>query len=257
LVSEQEYQYEREHTGRILKMKIGNKLAFEYLDEMMADVTIQLVPEAIKLIMEQLRKVVQRPPSQFDSMSEFQLNEKELQDLEEPLWELRNQPALYLNGKAITIAEFVGTLTFVPYSALRRDIRTVLNYVIRDLQLTEEARRMGLHRSSRQVQRKVALYEDYLLSKLMRQRIVDGIRITEEEVKEKYEELKAKKKLRGSFEKNRDVVYYWVSNQRRRTEISNYLKAEKSKLDIKTYPEVLHEYYDQLLSGTEKSIEDQ
>lgn len=243
LLSNDDYLQHRDHTANLLRLKIGQKIAADYIGQMMAKTTIQVRSDAIRFVGEKLEKLLAKPPTDTAMMA---ISPEEIEAVQASLWDMRHEPMIFIDNQTITIGQFIAHLNHIPRSALKKSFKTVLDFAIRDFKLTQEARAMGLERKSATVQMKTNLFEEYRLQIMLRKKLIDGIQITDDDIKRKFAEWNVDHKITGSADDYRDLVERNLLMDRKETEVPNYIKKLRAGLTIQTNVQVIHEYYDSI-----------
>ena len=132
LLSEAQYQLQRNNAKALLEQKLGEKAAFAYITTLMRDRKIEVYPKNLRAVGQKLGGVLKRQPSTADQLRTEQLSEVEMGAIESSLWEMREEPLASIDGEILTIGEFIAALTYVPYHAVHRCMKTALDYVLRD-----------------------------------------------------------------------------------------------------------------------------
>jgi peptidyl-prolyl cis-trans isomerase C len=246
LITEDDYYRHIQDTRNMVETRLGEKIAYEYVDKMMESVNIKVNPPMLKLVGERLADVFQREPSKLDGMSMMQLNPDEQRKIEDVIWEWRNEEILYLDGEAMTMGEFISNLVYVPYAEIRRSYKTALNFIARDAQLTREAIELGLDESSEEVKRKTRIFENYLLQIAMRRQIISLVSVSDNEIEARYKELTAGKNIpEQDWRQFADELRPGIERMKKSRAVGEYLAKLKKSVHIEKNLQPIHEYYDQ------------
>ena len=247
LISRSEYELHRRKAKYLLENKIGEKLAFDYIDKMRKEAKILIYPDAVSLIEQKLTGILKRKPSQTDQMFEIQLKDDEIKSIEKNLWDEHNKIVAIVNDKNLTMEEFIGYLSFVPYQVIYSGIKSILDYIFRDYLITEEAKQMGLE-NDENVLLKLKVYTDNLLQLELRKKLVQSVDVRENEVKNFYE--KHKSKYNGAtFGQMRDYLYKFVKEEKQRNVVSQYVKKLSKGIKITTNVNLIQRYFNALLNN--------
>jgi parvulin-like peptidyl-prolyl isomerase len=240
LISEPEYQQHRDNTSHLLKLKMGEKIAFEYIEQMMNGTKIQVRSDAVRFVGEKLQQLPTQSPT------DTTINLEAIESVQASLWDMRNEPIIYIDNETITIGQFIANLAYLPRSALKRSYKTVLDYSIRDFKLTQQASDMGLEKKSETVQLKTKLFEEYRLQIMLRKKIIDRIKVTDEEIKQTYQGMISNKNLNIPFEEYREVLARNILKDKKATEVPELIKKLREGLTIQKNVQIIHEYYDSI-----------
>ncbi len=243
LFSEYEYQKSRENVKNILSNKLGAKIAYEYIEDLMSRTRIKLRSETLQFVGAELQALLERMPA--DSAS-IPLTSDELETVRANLWSRRNDPMIFIDDHSITIGQFVAQLVYIPRNAFKKSYKTVLDYAIRDFRLTQDAREMGLDKSSKAVRLKSDLFADYRLQIMLRKNIIENISITDEEIREKYEELTAGKSIDLPFQAYRDVLVSNLLTDKKISQVPKFIQQLRQNLIIEKNDEPIHSYYNSI-----------
>jgi hypothetical protein len=249
LITRQEYIIAREKTKYQLEYKLGDKYAFDYIENMLKQAKVTLNPDVMEIVDNKLAEQFKRKPTQYDQMSEIQLNDSEINKLETSLWDLRDETMATINGKPMTVGEFMGLMNYIPYKAIYSGFKSAFDYSVRDFLITNEARELGLE-SSERVKMKSNLFKEYVLQVEMRKMIVRGTEVNDSDLRNYYEEHKANYN-RATFEEMKETIRPLVLNQKKREAIPDYIKKLIGKMKIEKHTDLIHNYYDDLLNRTD------
>jgi len=248
LITRQEYIIAREKTKYQLEYKLGDKYAFDYIENMLKQAKVTLNPDVMELVDNKLAEQFKRKPTQYDQMSEIQLDDSEINKLETSLWDLRNETMATINGKPMTVGEFMGFMNYIPYKAIYNGFKSAFDYSVRDFLITDEARGLGLG-SSEKVKMKFNLYKEYVLQTEMKKMLVRGVEANDSDLKNYYEEHKANYNG-ATFEEMKEKIKPLVLSQKKRDVVPAYIKKLIGKMKIEKHMDFIHDYYDDLLNRT-------
>lgn len=241
LLSNDDYLQHRDHTANLLRLKIGQKIAVDYIGQMMAKATIQVRSDALRFVGEKLEKLLAKPSTDTAMMA---LSPEEIESVQASLWDMRHEPMIFIDNQTITIGQFIAHLNYIPRSALKKSFKTVLDFAMRDFKLTQEARAMGLENKSKTVRMKTALFEEYRLQIMLRKKLIDGIQITDDDIERKFAEWNVDHKIIGSADDYREMIERNLLMDRRSTEVPNYIRKLREGLSIQTNVQLIHDFYD-------------
>ncbi|GEM_PF-469897 len=248
-ITSEELVKNREHHLNLLKLKIGDRIANQYIEDMMKKVKIQVNPRAMKIVAEKLEVHLKEKANPLLKQSPPRLTATEQGNIERNLWNLRNEALFYIDDKVMTIGEFVSYLPYIPTQALHRNFKTVMNFAIRDAELTREANDLHLADNAT-VRTKVKLFEEYQLQLLLRKQIIDSIKITDQEIEEKFRELSQSHDVNMSFEEYRPIIGDVLQREYRSTRVPQFIQQERAKVKIQKNVEIIHQYYDAINNPT-------
>ncbi len=246
LITRQEYIIAREKTKYQLEYKLGDKYAFDYIENMLKQAKVTLNPDVMEIVDNKLAEQFKRKPTQYDQMSEIQLDDSEINKLETSLWDLRNETMATINGKPMTVGEFVGLMNYIPYKAIYNSFKSAFDYSVRDFLLTHESHGLGLD-SCAKVKIKFNLYKEYVLQLEMRKMLVRGVEANDSDLKNYYEAHKANYNG-ATFEEMKETIKPLVLSQKKREIIPDYIKKLIGKMKIEKHIDLIHNYYDNLLN---------
>ena len=240
IISEDEYQKHRENTSHLLKLKMGEKIAFDYIDQMMKQTKIQVRSDAVRFVGEKLQQLLNQ------SSDDTTINLEAIESVQASLWDMRHDPMMFIDNETITIGQFVANLVYVPRTTLKKSFKTVIDYSIRDFKLAQQATEMGIEKKSETVQLKTKLYEEYRLQIMLRKKIIDSIKVTDQEIKQTYQELTSNKNINVPFEEFQEVLARNILRDKKATEVPEFIKNLREGLTIQKNAKIIHEYYDSI-----------
>jgi len=241
LQSEDEYQLQRSSVRSLLESKLGQKAAAQYITRLMANKKMVVHSGALRTVGEVLGSVLRRRPNAADRMRPMQLTDIETRQLESRLWERRNEPLAEMDGKIMSVGEFIAALNYIPYEAVCRSYKTALDYALRDRALTMEAKRLGL--DNHPVRLKTRLFEDYVLQMALRQRLREDVRLGPDDVRSFYEQNRQKRYSDQPFDAVRPIVEKDAMDYRRNHVVDEWLKKMRESLDIRIDLKPIEEHY--------------
>jgi parvulin-like peptidyl-prolyl isomerase len=244
LISEDDYQQHRDHMANLLKLKIGQKIATDYIGRMMNKTKVQVRSDALRFVGEKLQQLLAKPMADTAAMD---WTPQEIESVQASLWDMRNEPMIFIDDETVTIGQFIAHLNYIPRSALKKSFKTALDFAIRDFKLTQEARALGLGQKSATVQMKTALFEEYRLQIMLRKKLIDAIQITDDDIRQKFEELTAGKNFKASLADYREIIERNLLMDRKATEVPNYIRKLRAGLTVQTNVQVIHDYYDSII----------
>ncbi|MCK5076292.1 MAG: peptidylprolyl isomerase [Calditrichia bacterium] len=247
MVSEHEEKMHRETTRFMLEQKIGDKIALEYISKKMKNVSIRVVPEMMKIVGDNLKKNIRRQPSQFDCMNEMQLTDKELQVMEQSLWNYRDEALLIIDGKPMTVGEFIYATNYIPYEALYKSFKTALDYVIRDRVISTEAKKMQLEKKYDFVNIETRLYEEYILHLNIKREIATSIKVNKEDIELEYKKRKSSQFKNLPLDSVKVYLQKQILNQKKINSISDFSKKLKDGIFVNKNLNLIHNYYDKIV----------
>ncbi len=238
----------RERDFRLLTEKqIGDKIAADYINKIMDNITIEVRPKMMKLAGQQLKKILRCPPNPFDRMKMQQLTDAEQLQLERTLWDYRNETLAIIDGKPLTIAEFIGLINYIPYQALHHSFKTALDFAFRDFVITKEAKQMNLSDRYPFVAQRTRIFREYLVQLKAKQKIVQQTKITDKEINNYFDKNKAATAAsHDNTETRKQIKAMLLKNKQRRT-VSTYIEELRAPYEIEKNLQPIHEYYNQLI----------
>ncbi len=250
LVSETEFDQRRRKVKFMLEKKIGDKLAADYITAMMTAKHLQVRTDILRILSQKFMSPFSRNPSPYDQMLEAQLTPAETRALENKFWDYRNATLVIIDGKPLTVGEFIYQLNYVPFAAVRQGFKTALDFVIRDRVLTDEARQMKLERKYPAVRQKAVIYEDYLLQTELRRDLVRSIEISEAAIGDRFERDRNSLYKQLELGEVRDTIYEILVQEARQRVVSDLIAELRSQQSIRTDYRPIHTYYDNLKNAS-------
>lgn len=247
LISSYEYEMHRRKAKYLLEYKLGDKYAFDYIEKMRKNAKILIYPDVISLIEQKLSGIFKRKPAQEDQMFEIQLKDEEIKSIETNLWNDHSKVAAIINDKNLTVGEFIGYLSFVPYQVIYNGIKPTLDYIFRDYLITEEAKQMSLDKDEN-VLLKLKVYSDNLLQLELRKKLVSDVEVKDNEVRRYYEKHKSNYKG-ATFTQMQDYLYKFLKKEKQRNVVSQYVKRLSKGLKITKNIDVIQKYFDAVLNN--------
>jgi len=255
LITRNEYLVHRKRAKSLLEYKIGDKIASEYVNNLVKSADVVMYPKIYYLVQSGLTKNLKRVPTQFDQMTEFQLSENEVKQIETNLWDSRDEIIVTINGKDLSVGEFIGGLHYIPYENIYSNFNTTFKLIVRDFLLTEEAEVFQLDEKS-EVNNKIKLFGEYLTQLKFRRKLIREQKVTEEEIEKVYK-LNNEKYKKANKKDVLPIIKNQLLNKKRRETVPNIIKELKQKLSIKTNPNIIHEYYDSILNKNSNKTDEQ
>ncbi len=250
LITRNEYLVHKQRAKSLLEYKVGDKLASEYINNLVKSADVVMYPEIYYLVKTNLAKNLKRVPTQFDQMSEFQLQEKEVQQIESHLWDSRNKIIATVNGVGITVGEFLGGLHYVPYKELYGSFNSTFKIIIRDHLLTSEAKSFGYENESTLIN-KTKFFEEYLVQLNYRRRVISKIKVDDNEIEQYYNKNIDKYKNASRSAVN-PIIKNFLLNKKRRVAVSNLIVDLSKNIEIHRNVDLIHNYYDNVVKTLPK-----
>lgn len=246
LLSETDYLYKRRNARAILENKLGDKLALAYIRDMMKNKKIQVYPKTLQRVGAALGSLLQRTPSTADQMRVEQLSENEMGRIETSLWDLRNEPLAMLDDEALTVAQFVAALNYVPYHGVHKSMKTALDYVLRDRALTQEARKMGLDRDP-QVRIKTALFAENKMQLARRLSLLADVTVDDTELYTYFEKHIKNSMPNISFAEIREEIRTDALREKRASIMQAHMDSLRQGVKIVKNSTPIHAWYESVL----------
>ena len=250
LITRNEYEVHKNRAKSLLEYKIGDKFASEYVNKLVKSADVVMYPEVYYLVKTNLAKNLQRVPTEFDQMSEFQLQENEVQQIESNLWDSRNKVIATVNGVDITVGEFLGGLHYVPYKELYSSFNSTFKILIRDHLLTSEAKTFGFE-NELVLNNKIELFEEYLVQLNYRRSVIRNTKVDNNEIEEYYINNIDKYKNASRSVVN-PIIKDFLLNKKRRLAIPNLIADLSKKNEINKNIDLIHNYYDNVIKNVPK-----
>jgi len=246
LITRQEYEKAKAKAEAKLEFMLGDKYAQQYINELMQQSEIEIIPEIATAVRSKLKNIFKRNPDQFSRMTEMQLTNDEVRMIERNLWDMRNEIFAIINGKEFSVGEFIGALNYIPYNILYSSFRKAMNYAFRDFLINEEARDLGLQ-DSEKVMLKYKLFREYLLQQVLRTELIAGVEVARGEIQSYYELNKTKYKGAGLAQVEKIIRDILIREKKSET-VPRFIEGIIETKTIIKYPEVIHKYYDSILN---------
>ncbi|RPI05879.1 MAG: hypothetical protein EHM64_04945 [Ignavibacteriae bacterium] len=244
LITRYEYMVHKRKVKYLLEYKLGEKYAFEYINQLMSHVRLNYNPEVMEFVDNKSRDFFKRKPSTLDQTSEFQLTDHELQNVELSLWNTRSEVMAVINGKNYTVGMFLGDLNYIPYDALYKSFRWTFDYALRDYLLTQEALAMGLEKNQ-QVRLKTTLFQEYLLEQPLRQEIIRQVTVDEKEMKS-YFENHPKECKGATYEQMKEIIRNELLMEKKQKAVPNLVRKLTRGIAVKKNLKPIDDYYDRV-----------
>jgi parvulin-like peptidyl-prolyl isomerase len=246
LLSQAQYELQKNNARTVLEQKLGDKLALAYVGAMMKQKKIQLYPRSLRAVGQKLGVVLQRQPSTADQLRTEQLTDAEMGQIEASLWEMRHEPLASIDGEILTVGEFIAALTYVPYHAVHRSLKSALDFVLRDRALTREARTMGLERDP-EVRIKTDLFTQNRLQMARRLTLLADIRVDDADLQRYYSAHYATSYPDLSFTEVKELLVRDALIEKRAQTMTAHLQELRSSVKITRNPAPIHAWYDGVL----------
>jgi hypothetical protein len=254
LISEYEYQTHKQKAKALLEYHISDKYAFEYIGEMMKKANVVVMTNVMKSVRDKIQAHVTRKPGKYDAMSEAQLNDAEIKKVNSELNAQRNDVMAAINGLNYTVGDFIGDLTYIPYNITYSDFTASFNYAVRNFLLTKEAESLGLSDDDEVVTR-TNLFKEYFVSAKFRRKLVDDVRVTENEIKEYYDENQ--EQIKGApYDAMHPVIEKQLLRDKQMNVSPEYVKILLKDVKVKKHMEIINNYYDALYSRKNSNLID-
>ena len=245
-LSEEDFGKQREKISYLLKAKIGEKLAFQHIEKMMKNLDIKVRPKELEIVGKHLERLFSGLSNDSTKISESQIFPEEIDSVGTTVWNIRHRPLFIIDGKPVTVGQFICNLPYLPSSIIRKSYKTALDYSIRDFQLTRAAKKLNLGQTSKEVKIKSKLFDEYLLQIMLRKQTIDNIKVTEDEVIHKYQELSGNTREKEIPESHKAVIARMILRDKKATEVPKLIEKLRKGLDIQKHVEPIHSYYDNL-----------
>jgi len=246
LITRQQYELHRRKAKSLLEQKIGDRMAAEQLQSLMENTKITVFPKVMKPVGEALEAQLKRKPSRWDAMHEMQLSDTEVHAIQTSLWDRRDEKIGEVNGRTLTVGAFISALSFVPYDVACRSFKSALDFVFRDVAITQEAESMGLQRSD-SVKLKTALYKEYMLQAKVRKILIKNVDVTDEEVRNIYNSKSRFQNI--PYDSVKTYIRKERIKEKRRQIIPRFVREQLNGIRVEKYPERIHAYYDSVYNS--------
>lgn len=245
LITRLEYEAHRKKVKYLLEYQLGDKYGYEYISNMLHNSDVVVYPPVMKFVEDKLSTLFKRKPNETDQMFEIQLREDEVRLVETNLWDERGQVLATVNGEKFTVSDFMGILNYIPYNIVYSGFRKTFETAIRDFAITLEAKKMGLEKDET-VKMKTGLYREFLLALELKRQLVRSVTVSDDEVRQRYEEKKEKFKG-ATYEQMHDVLKSFISGEKKRHVIPDQVKKLMGDMKVTKDLKTLHAHYDSIL----------
>ena len=247
LITEYEYRVHKYKSKLLLEYQLADKVADEYIGKLLKQAKVKVYPNIMKDVRDKVSSVLKRKPGQFDNMSEFQLTNPEIKTLHYDFQNELDKTLAVINGQSYTVGNFLGELNYIPYSATYTNFTTAFNYAVRDFLITEEAKKMGLEKDLK-VETKTNLFKAYFASVKLKQKLVDDVSISENEIKEYYNANQAEFK-NAPFNEVSTNIKEQLIKEKKMTVVQDYVEIMMKNMEVVKHLDIINNYYDNFYSG--------
>jgi len=248
LITNWEYAVQKEKVKYLVEFKKGQQLSYDYISNLLKNAKVTLYPKVTSYLEKKLAEHFKRKPDPKKAGQEFQLSEEEINRVEVSLWDSKNEIVATVNGKNLTVGEFLSNLNYIPYEISYSDFGKTLDYSIRDFLITNEAVSMGLEKNDKALM-KTNMYSEYYLKLGLGRKLVAGVTVTENEIK-KYYDGHRKKFKDAKYDDCRVVINEMITKNKKAAVIPEFVKGISKNIKISKYTDVIHRYYDKILKGS-------
>ena len=245
LITAYEYEIQKEKTKYLVEYKKGEQLSFEYISGLLKNAKITLYPKTVTYLEKKMAEQFKRKPDPKNARMEFQLSEEEVNRVETSVWDSKNEIVATVNGKNLTIGEFISNLNFIPYEVVYSNFSKTLDYSIRDFIITQEALKMGLETNDK-VQVKTNLYNEFYLRVGLTRKIVAGVTVSEDEIKSYFNEHRPKFKD-APYDTCKPVIRDLLKKSKVTKVIPDYIRSLEKGMEVTKNTDMIHRYYDFVL----------
>ncbi len=182
-----------DNTKKIILDRRIEKRFREYLNELLAGITINIDPESFKLTFSKIWETIKSKFLVYDASKYFELSESDFNKIHSSLGLSNLKKQIFkLSEKEISIENFLSNLAFNGFSVTQLDSVIVLQKLnqrvkryVEEQMITEEAYKRGLQLIP-QVQNDLRIWKENYLAQLYFNNNLDSIRITDKEVYKYY-----------------------------------------------------------------------
>lgn len=247
--SPNDLQIDEFQVTNLVRMKIGDKIAYDYIEKMMRHITVDLETDPMQAVSDVFSEVYySKDPGKDDVAVED--SQAEVDVINDSLWDQRNEVLMFINDRPVTVGEFVSYMPYIPAEAIQKGLRSAVDYAIRDFQLAYEAVEAGLEKSP-VVQSRAGIFEEYLLQLNVRKQIINSTALTEAEIKKAYTDNVIENISSKPYEEVSEVLYEYLDKLRRAEVVPARIEALKAGLNIEKNLDLLHQTIDRLYSREE------
>ncbi|MFA4839128.1 MAG: hypothetical protein WC703_06615 [Candidatus Neomarinimicrobiota bacterium] len=162
----------RKFIRRVIERSIGEQFSFDYARSMPLKSMPRIESRTLNWVSERIAFGLARVPALGDLTRDMQLSDAELAQLEKTVQPRRNDVLAEINGQEMTVVQFVHALRYVPYSVTSKSVVLAMDYVIRDVLLTQKAKEIGLEKKSGSIPIKLQLFEENYIQGQYRIRLI-------------------------------------------------------------------------------------
>jgi hypothetical protein len=247
LISEYEYQVHKQKARTLLEYHIADKYAFDYVGEMMKKANIVVMTNVMKSVRDKIQAQMTRKPGRYDAMSEVQLNENEIKKVNTDFSSQRKEVMATINGVNYTVGDFIAELMYIPYNITYNDFTAAFNYAVRDFLITKEAEADGMDKDS-EVITKTRLFKEYFLCSKFRKKLVDDVKVSENEIKKYYDENP--EQMKGApYDAMHPFLEKQILRDKQMSVSQEYVNLLLKGIKIIKHMDVINNYYNALYSS--------
>jgi len=168
----------RKFVYHLIEKSIGEQFMFDYARSMPLKSMPKTDYQTLKWISERVAFVLKRSPVLNDLTTEMQLNVEELSRLEKAVQPRQNEILTEINGQEMSVAQFIQALSYIPYSITYQSVFLAMDYVIRDVLLSQKAKEIGLKKKLKTLPIRLRLFEEDYVQNHYRMRLIQDARMT-------------------------------------------------------------------------------
>lgn len=244
ILSETDFQIHRARYENLLRSKIGDQIAGRYIADMMKQVKLQAYPAAMRLVGEKLQEAIVDKTQSQPKLSVLQnFRAEEINNIEDALWDRRNEPLMLIDGQPLSIGRFAAALVYVPRDLTRKSFKTALDVVIRDAVLTREAKEMELENEPA-VKNDVRLYRDDQLQRKLKAQILSCIDLKTAEVENEWKRVASVNQNPKIDTLSEQTLRADLLRQKRIAAVPHLLDSLRAKYEIIKDMKPINEFYE-------------
>lgn len=252
LLSEQDFRFRESDVRQLVENRIGDKLASRYINKRMAEVDIKVHPQILKIVGQHLKALFTRQPQQSDRFREMQLTDAERGAAVTALRDYRHEKLAEIDGKPMTVADFIGALDYIPYAAVHAGFKRALDFALRDFVLTEDARRAGLEADSN-VQLRTGIFRDYLVQLKVKRRLIHNTVVNRDELQRYYTENRQRLFKTTALPEAEPIIRAQLLPRKQQAVVEKFIEQLRTQNRVETFPEAIHRFYDGLNKERDKN----
>lgn len=167
----------RKFIYHLIERSIGEQFSFDYARSIPLKSMPKIEYRTLNWVSERVAFILKRSPVLNDLTTEMQLNIEELSRLEKAIQPRQNEILAEINGQKMTVVQFIQALRYVPYSITSQSAFLAMDYIIRDVLLTQKAKEIGLEKKLKTLSIRLRLFEEDYVQNHYRMKLIPDARM--------------------------------------------------------------------------------